>query len=665
MPDNNHTHEHSGKHDGHNHHHHSGDGHEESLDILLIARLGCTAVLFLLGLFVSVPDWMRLIVFGIAFLIIGYDVTLNAVTNLIQGHVFDEHFLMTIASLGAFAIGEAPEGVAVMFLFQLGEALHERAIGNSRKSITSLLDLRPETVNMIVDGKTVTLPAEDVSVGSIITIAPGERIPLDGLVIDGISEMDTSALTGESLPRSVTPGESALSGCINLSGVLTVRVTAELKDSTVSRILELIENADSNKTKSEKFITRFSKVYTPFVVCATFAIGILVPLIGRLPFYEWIHRALVFLVISCPCALVISVPLTYFAGIGRASKKGILFKGSEVLDTLAMTASVIFDKTGTLTTGGFMITEVEPVGISTDELMMLAAYAEALSTHPIARSIVEAYNGEIDKRRITKYHEQRGRGVVAQLDDRLTIAAGNEPFMAEIGVYPNVDSRGKSAVFVAVGSQYAGRIIIGDSPKKDAAKAIQALSAINIDRIAIFTGDRKEAADALASQIGIMEVHAECLPEDKVDKLRSLCDMQLEGDKLVYVGDGINDAPVLATADVGIAMGAFGSDAAIEAADVVIMTDEPSKVAEAIRIARNTKQIVIQNIIFSLSAKAVFMLMGLFGKTTMWMAVFADVGVSILATLNAMRAYDNGSFAHIKNNADTHPIYTPTDEEQL
>ncbi|MBO4832034.1 MAG: cadmium-translocating P-type ATPase [Oscillospiraceae bacterium] len=618
----------------------SCDGcHEEEAGFLL-PRVCISAALFIAALFIG-PPWLKTVFFAAAALISGYDVLIGAVRGVISGHAFDEHLLMTVACIGAFAIGESAEGAAVMILYQLGEYLQDRAVDSSRGSIRKLMDLRPDTVTVLEDGEQKTVAAETVAPGDLFVVAPGGRIALDGTVEDGVSELDTSALTGEPLPRYVEPGMEVCAGCVNLSGTLRIRATAGLADSSVSRILELVEKAEEKKSPTERFITRFASRYTPAVIAAAVIIAVIVPLVTGQPFAKWLHRALVFLVISCPCALVISIPLTFFAGIGGAAKRGILFKGADSLYSMARTDTVMFDKTGTLTHGRFSVTEVKPVGTDREGLLMAAACAEAFSSHPIARSIIEEYGKNVDVSRITKNREIRGKGTAIEIGG-VAVTAGNAALMDTLGVSYEKEETSGTVVYVTIGLKYAGCIILEDTPKPDAGSAVQELRDLGVGRIAMCTGDRKEPSEEVAAGLGIDDVYSECLPEDKFRRLEELrADRKGDG-TLVFVGDGINDAPVLAAADVGVAMGGLGSDAAIEAADVVLMTDEPSKVAEAVGFAGETRKIARQNVIFALAVKAVIMILGIAGIANMWIAVFADVGVALLCILNAMRAYSGG-----------------------
>ncbi len=586
--------------------------------------------------------------FLVPYLIAGYDVIIGAFRGLIRGHALDEDFLMTVATFGAFALVLFPdtephmaEGAAVMLFFQVGELFQSYAVGKSRKSIADMMDIAPEFANIMRDGQLVQVDPFEVAPGDEIIVKPGERIPLDGVVVDGSSQIDTAALTGESVPRPAEPGSDVISGCVNLTGALTVRVTKPFEDSTVSRILELVENAADKKARTESFITRFARWYTPAVVGVAVALAILPPLLLGQGWADWILRGLTFLVVSCPCALVISVPLSFFGGIGGASRVGILVKGSNYLEALAHAETVVFDKTGTLTDGTFSVTAVRAEGdITEDELVALAAHAESLSNHPIAASVRQAYAGVIDPARIQKVEEVAGQGIRAVIDER-EVLVGNGRLMDAANVAWRDDELVGTVLHVAVAGTYAGSIVIADRVKDDAAEAIAALRRAGVRETVMLTGDRADVAQAVACQLGIDEVRAELLPQDKVAQVEALLDAQAAANgkgRLAFVGDGINDAPVLTRADIGIAMGAMGSDAAIEAADVVLMDDRPSQIARAISIARKTMAIVWQNIVFALGVKFAVLILAAFGIANMWMAVFADVGVAVIAILNAMRA---------------------------
>lgn len=590
----------------------------------------------------GLPWYVLLAVFLTAYVIVGGDVVKRAVGNIGKGQVFDENFLMTIATVGAFFVGEYPEAVAVMLFYQVGELFQSYAVNRSRKNITELMDIRPDFANVRRDGVEEQVDPDEVAVGETIVVKPGERIPLDGVITKGNSSLDTMALTGESVPREVLCGEEVISGCINLTGVLEVQVSKPFGESTVSKILDLVENASSKKAEAENFITKFARYYTPIVVLCAAVLAIIPPLfLGG--WSTWIYRGLTFLVVSCPCAVVISVPLSFFGGLGGASKAGVLIKGSNYLEALAEAEIVVMDKTGTLTKGTFKVTEVKPASengvevISGEKLLELTAYAESYSNHPISLSIQKAYGKELDKNRLESTEELAGHGVHAVIDG-FDIYAGNEKLMRQQKIsFTNAAQIG-TIVHVAKNDQYLGYILIADEIKEDAAECIRGLKAEGVNRVIMLTGDRKETADYVASQIGLKEVHSELLPGDKVDEVEKIIASKSSKGRLVFVGDGINDAPVLARADIGIAMGGLGSDAAIEAADVVIMTDEPSKIAAAMRISRKTLGIVKQNIVFALGVKILVLILAAFGIANMWLAVFADVGVAVIAILNAMRA---------------------------
>lgn len=606
----------------------------ENIDKTILARIITAAILLVLGVFIDAGQWIKLGIFLVGLVVIGYDIIYRAVNNLLKNRFFDENLLMSLACIGAFCIGEYAEGMLVMLLYQVGEMFQDYATGKSRQSIRSLVDLRPETVNVLRENEIVNIAAESCNIGDIMAVKPGERIALDGIIIEGETTLDTSALTGESLARPLAVGESVFSGCVNLSGLIKVKVTAGLEQSAVSRIMELVEEAAEKKAEPEKFITKFAKVYTPVVFIAAVIVAIAPPLLFGQDWYSWIYRALTFLVISCPCALVISVPLTYFAGIGGASKKGVLFKGSNSMDVMSRVGTVVFDKTGTLTTGRFQVTDVKSQsGVRYEKLLETAAYAESFSDHPLACSIVTAYGREIDKSRISEYSEERGKGVSAFIDGSF-VMAGNKTFMEGSGIEVGQEASA-TTVHVASDGKYMGRIELGDTNKPDAAETVNGLKNSQIGEVMI-TGDNKEAASKTADSLGISEFYAQCLPEDKSRILGDIIDSREEA--VAFVGDGINDAPVLTMADVGIAMGGLGADAAIEAADVVIMNDEPSKILTAINSAVRTNSIVKQNIAFALVVKAIFLVLGVLGYSAMATAIFADVGVSLLAILNAMRA---------------------------
>ncbi|WP_417094167.1 heavy metal translocating P-type ATPase [Intestinimonas timonensis] len=582
----------------------------------------------------ALAAWAR---FLLPYLVIGWDVLWRAVRNIAHGQVFDENFLMAIATVGALFIGEYAEAVFVMLFYQVGELFQSYAVGKSRQSIAELMEIRPDYANVERDGQVEQVDPDEVEVGETIVIKAGERVPLDGVVLEGRSDLDTAALTGESLPREVQSGDDVISGCVNLTGLLKVRVTKAFEESTVSKILDLVENAGSKKARAENFITKFARYYTPAVVLAAVALAVLPPLIGAMTWSESLHRALIFLVISCPCALVISVPLSFFGGIGGASKAGVLVKGGAYLEVLSRTQIVVFDKTGTLTKGVFNVTAIHPETCGEDQLLELAALAESWSEHPIARSLREAYGKEIDASRVADVEERSGRGVRAVVDGT-EIFVGNDKLMDDIGVSWHPCHRVGTTVHVASAGEYLGHIVISDEVKEDAARAVSDLKALGVARTVMLTGDAQAVGESVGKQLGLDEVHAQLLPADKVERVEELLAKKTGKGCLAFVGDGINDAPVLSRADVGIAMGGLGSDAAIEAADVVLMDDKPSKIAVAIRIAQKTLVIVRQNIAFALGVKALVLVLGALGQANMWEAVFADVGVSVIAILNAMRA---------------------------
>lgn len=601
--------------------------------IIIGAAVLATAVLLSLN-----NEWLQIALFIISYIIVGGDVVKRAVKNIFKGQVFDENFLMSIATIGAFFIGEYPEGVAVMLFYQVGELFQSYAVGKSRKSIASLMDIRPDYANVKKGDELVKVDPDEVQIGDIIVIKAGEKIPLDGKVIEGSSMIDTSALTGESVPREVEVGSDILSGCININGVITAEVTKEFGESTVSKILDLVENASSKKSNSEQFITKFARYYTPVVVIIAVFLAIIPPLvIDGATFSDWIYRALAFLVVSCPCALVISIPLSFFGGIGGTSKKGVLVKGSNYLEALAETEIVVFDKTGTLTKGVFNVQEIHPEGVSKEELLELTAHAESYSNHPISLSLKRAYSKEIDNGRISDVEEISGHGVIATVDGK-KVMAGNIKLMKMMDIPYFKGELIGTIVHVAVNNKYIGYIVIADEVKEDSAQAIKELKAANIKQTVMLTGDNKSIGSKVAKELGLDKVYAELLPADKVEKLEELFSQKSKKGKLAFVGDGINDAPVLARADIGIAMGGLGSDAAIEAADVVIMTDEPSKIATTMKISKKTLKIAHQNIVFAIGIKIIVLILSAFGITTMWAAIFADVGVTIIAVLNAFRA---------------------------
>ena len=586
----------------------------------------------------SLAPW---VLYLVPYLLIGWDVLWKAVRNIAHGQVFDENFLMAIATVGAFATGEYAEAVFVMLFYQVGELFQSYAVGKSRQSIASLMDIRPDYANVEQDGELVQVDPDEVEVGDTIVIKAGERVPLDGVILEGRSTLDTAALTGESLPREVEAGDDVISGCVNLSGLLKVRVTKAFEESTVAKILDLVENATSKKAKAENFITKFARYYTPSVVVAAVLLAVLPPLLGGGDWGKWFHQALVFLVISCPCALVISVPLSFFGGIGGASRAGILVKGGNYLEVLADTQIVVFDKTGTLTKGVFNVTAIHPDQCDEDRLLEVAALAESYSDHPISRSLKEAYGKDIDNSRVTDVEEIAGHGVRAKVDG-VEVCVGNDKLMESIGVAWHPCHRVGTTVHVESQGIYLGHIVISDEVKEDAAQAISDLKAIGVRKTVMLTGDAQAVGEDVAQRLGLDEVHAQLLPADKVDRVEALLQEKTGKGKLAFVGDGINDAPVLSRADLGIAMGGLGSDAAIEAADVVLMDDKPSKIAVAIRVARKTLRIVRQNIVFALGVKLLVLALGAVGLANMWEAVFADVGVSVIAILNAMRALRTG-----------------------
>lgn len=605
--------------------------------IQTLGRILAGAVLLLAAVLIPADGILRLLLFLAPYLLAGGDVLWRAVRNILRGQVFDENFLMVVATIGAFCIGEYPEAVLVMVFYQVGEWFQGYAVGRSRASIAALMDIRPDHANVETPEGLRQVDPEEVAVDDIIVVKAGERIPLDGTVLDGRTTVDTAALTGESMPRETGPGDSVISGCINIGGLLRVKVTKPYGESTVAKILDLVENSSSKKARAENFITRFARVYTPLVVMAAVLLAVLPPLLFQAAWSVWIQRALIFLVISCPCALVISIPLGFFGGIGGASRRGILIKGSNYLEALSRTEIVVFDKTGTLTKGTFTVTAVHPNVLPEERLLELAALAESYSDHPISRSLREAYHGDIDTARVSDVEEIPGRGVTARVDGRL-VHAGNGKLMERIGIPYRDCHRTGTIVHVAVDGTYAGHVVIADEIKPDAAAAIAALKVQGVRKTVMLTGDQPAVGESVAKALGIDEVHSGLLPADKVDHVEQLLREKNGRGTLAFVGDGINDAPVLSRADIGIAMGALGSDAAIEAADIVLMDDKPSKIADAIRISRKTRRIVQENIVFALGVKLLVLILGACGMATMWEAVFADVGVSVLAILNAMRA---------------------------
>ena len=618
----------------------------------MLVRIIVTAVLFA-GLFVFekfVPITsriLRLAVYMVPYLVISYDILKKAFKGIIKGQVFDENFLMAVASVGAVAIavyenGSYNEAVAVMLFYQIGELFQSYAVGKSRRSISELMDIRPDYANIEVDGKIEQVDPDEVEVGSIIVVSAGEKIPIDGVIVEGSTTLDTAALTGESVPRSVKESDEVISGCINLTGTVRIRTTKQFGESTVSKILDLVENSSSKKSKSEQFISKFARIYTPAVCGGALALALLPPVVSLIIGKDamWltrIYRALTFLVISCPCALVISIPLSFFAGIGGASKEGVLVKGSNYLETLSKTKIVVFDKTGTMTKGNFEVTEIAPVGVENNELLRLAAYAESYSSHPISKSIKSAYGKEIDNAKISDVNEISGNGVLAVVDGK-KVAAGNSKLMDKLGVEYTACSKVGTVVYVAVDGKYCGYILISDALKPTSVSAVKAMKDCGVRKTVMLTGDSKKVADAVAKELGADEVYSELLPADKVSQVERLLADKGEKEKLAFVGDGINDAPVLSRADIGIAMGALGSDAAIEAADIVLMDDDPMKISKAIKISSKCLRIVNENIYFALGVKALCLILGAVGIANMWVAIFADVGVMVLAVLNAIRA---------------------------
>ena len=598
-----------------------------------------SAILFVLALVIPFSnEWINNGLFIISYLVVGFEILKKAIRNIFRGKVFDENFLMAVATIGAFAIGEFPEAVAVMLFYQVGELFQSYAVDKSRKSIASLMDIRPDYANIEKDGKIEKVDPDEVKIGDIIIVKTGEKIPLDGVVVEGRSSLDTMALTGESVPRVVKTEDEVLSGCINKDGLLKIRVTKEFGESTVSKILDLVENASSKKSKSENFITKFAKYYTPTVVIIAVLLAFIPPIILKdfNTFSVWLYRALSFLVVSCPCALVISIPLSFFGGIGGASKMGILIKGSNYLEALANTEIVVFDKTGTLTEGIFEVQDIYAEGIEKDELLRIVAHAENYSNHPIAKSVKKAYNKEIDEKIIKNPQELSGKGIWAKIDEK-DILVGNEKLMLEEKIdFKKCDEVG-TILYVAIDKKYVGYVLIADKIKQDSPKTIRELKAMNIKETVMLTGDKKEVGEYVAKKLNMDKVYTELLPDGKVEKVEELLKQKSENGKLVFVGDGINDAPVLTISDIGVAMGGLGSDAAIEAADIVIMTDETSKISKAINLSKKTMRIVRENIIFAIFVKIAVLVLTAFGASTMWEAVFADVGVSVIAIINALR----------------------------
>ena len=614
----------------------------------MLSRILITAVMLAALYFLPVTGWLRLALYLAAYLVIGYDILKKAGQGILNGRVFDENFLMAVATVGAFALaiyeksGDYNEAIAVMLFYQIGELFQSYAVGKSRKNISALMDIRPDYANVERDGQLVQVDPDEVAVGTVIVVQPGEKVPIDGVVVEGSSTLNTSALTGESLPRDAREGDEIISGCINMTGLLKIRTTKKFGESTVSKILELVENSSSRKSRSEDFIAKFARVYTPAVCYSALALAVLPPvirLIGGMDgqWEQWIYRALTFLVTSCPCALVVSIPLSFFAGIGGASKEGVLIKGSNYLETLSQVKTVVFDKTGTLTKGVFEVTAVHHSDMDESKLLEYAALAECASSHPISRSLQKAYGKAIDRSRVTDIQEISGHGVTACVDGH-TVAAGNSKLMTQLNIpYHDCHSVG-TIIHMAVDGQYAGHIVISDVVKPHAKEALAQLHKAGVNRTVMLTGDAKRVADVVAAELGVDEVHSELLPGDKVAQVEALLAQQKGRDKLAFVGDGINDAPVLGRADIGIAMGAMGSDAAIEAADIVLMDDDPAKISKAIKISRKCIGIVYQNIVFALAVKFACLALVAVGAADMWAAIFADVGVMVLAVLNAIRA---------------------------
>lgn len=602
----------------------------------MLGRIVVSLVLYIAALLIPATRWMQLFLYLIPYAIIGWDVLWRAVRNIAHGQVFDENFLMALATVGAFLVQEEKEAVAVMLFYQIGELFQSYAVGRSRQSIASLMDIRPDYANVEQDGKLVSVDPDEVEIGQTIVVKAGEKIPIDGVVIEGSSSLDTAALTGESVPRDVCPGSEVISGCINLSGLLRVRTTKAFGESTVSKILDLVENSSAKKAKAENFITKFARYYTPAVVIGAVALAVLLPLFTDIAWTDSVHRALIFLVISCPCALVISIPLSFFGGIGGASRQGILVKGGNYLEALAKPEIVVFDKTGTLTEGAFRVTEVLPAKGTAAEVLEIAALAESFSKHPISASLREAYGKPLDTSRVSDVEELAGYGICAKVDGR-QVLAGNHRLMERESISCPIHDTIGTVIYLAVGGSYAGCITIADEVKPDAAAAIRKLRGLGVRRTVMLTGDRRRTGEHVAQALGLDEAKCELLPADKVEAVEQLLESKSSRGVLVFVGDGVNDAPVLSRADVGVAMGGLGSDAAIEAADIVLMDDQPSKLAAAIHIAKKTLRIVKQNIAFALGIKLLVLLLGAFGKANMWEAVFADVGVAVIAILNASR----------------------------
>lgn len=608
----------------------------------VLIRIIIAAVLVIALQFIPVKGYVRFGLYMIPYLVIGYDILKKAGKGILNRQIFDENFLMAVATIGAIALGDYKEGTAVMLFYQIGELFQSYAVGKSRRNISDLMDIRPDYANVEKDGELEQVDPDEIEIGTVIVVQPGEKVPIDGVVVEGTSSLNTSALTGESVPREVSVDDEIISGCINMTGLLKIRTTKEFGESTVSKILELVENASSRKSRSENFISKFAKVYTPAVCYGALALAILPPIVrmvfmGLAPEWgDWVYRALTFLVISCPCALVISIPLSFFAGIGGASREGVLVKGSSFLETLSQTKIVVFDKTGTMTKGVFEVNGIHHSPYKDEELLEYAALAESYSTHPISKSLQRAYGKPIDKNRVSDVEEIGGHGLTAMVDGKV-VAAGNAKLMKKLGIEYHDCSHVGTIVHVAIDGKYAGHILISDVIKEHAAEAIAALKKSGIEKTVMLTGDAKNVADHVAAQLGIDEVCSELLPGDKVEKVEELLTKKSEKDKLAFVGDGINDAPVLSRADIGIAMGALGSDAAIEAADIVLMDDDPLKISKAIRISRKCLRIVYENIYFAIGIKVICLVLGALGIANMWFAIFADVGVMILAVLNAIR----------------------------
>ena len=608
----------------------------------VLIRIIIAAVLVIALQVIPVKGYVRFGLYMIPYFVIGYDILKKAGKGILNRQIFDENFLMAVATIGAIALGDYKEGTAVMLFYQIGELFQSYAVGKSRRNISDLMDIRPDYANVEKDGELEQVDPDEIEIGTVIVVQPGEKVPIDGVVVEGTSSLNTSALTGESVPREVSVDDEIISGCINMTGLLKIRTTKEFGESTVSKILELVENASSRKSRSENFISKFAKIYTPAVCYGALALAILPPIVrmafmGLAPEWgDWVYRALTFLVISCPCALVISIPLSFFAGIGGASREGVLVKGSSFLETLSQTKIVVFDKTGTMTKGVFEVNGIHHSPYKDEELLEYAALAESYSTHPISKSLQRAYGKPIDKNRVSDVEEIGGHGLTAKVDGKV-VAAGNAKLMKKLGIEYHDCSHVGTIVHVAIDGKYAGHILISDVIKEHAAEAIAALKKSGIEKTVMLTGDAKNVADHVAAQLGIDEVCSELLPGDKVEKVEELLTKKSEKDKLAFVGDGINDAPVLSRADIGIAMGALGSDAAIEAADIVLMDDDPLKISKAIRISRKCIRIVYENIYFAIGIKVICLVLGALGIANMWFAIFADVGVMILAVLNAIR----------------------------